>query len=243
MFFKSEKSPWNTDDARNALLYAIPWEELRKNHLVPADTFMIALRGYPDVNGVGDTDLEYALSLLEKADIKKDGKIPPVKMAISDTKYSREMSEILDKAFEKIGVRLEVQKTPLNRYLDSITNWDADIFTYSWIGDFADPLAFLELFRGDSSLNVTAWKNDEYDAIIKEASGITDEEKRYEKLAQAEQLLLDSGEIIPVSHPVSFNVVDFTSVCGWFDNALDIHPFKYIYFKETEQTLLIVKAD
>jgi oligopeptide transport system substrate-binding protein len=243
LFFKSEKSPWNTDDARNALLYAIPWEELRKNHLVPADTFMIALRGYPDVNGIADTDLDYAVSLLEKANLKKNGVLPPVKIAISDTKYSREMTEILDKAFEKIGVTLEVQKTPLNRYLDSIANWDADIFTYSWIGDFADPLAFLELFRGNSSLNVTAWKNDKYDSILKEAACLTDEQKRYEKLAEAEQILLDSGEIIPVSHPVSFNVVDFTSVCGWFDNALDIHPFKYIYFKETEQTLLIVKAD
>ncbi len=243
LFFKSEKSPWNTDDARNALLYAIPWEELRKNHLVPADTFMIALRGYPDINGIADTDLDYANTLLEKAQIKQNGIIPPVKMAISDTKYSREMAEILEAAFEKIGVSLVVQKTPLSRYLDSIASWDADIFTYSWIGDFADPLAFLELFRGDSSLNVSAWKNPQFDSILKDASAITDEQKRYEKLAEAEQLLLDSGEIIPISHPVSFNVVDFSSVCGWFDNALDIHPFKYIYFKETEQSLLIVKAN
>ena len=59
-----------------------------------------------------------------------------------------------------------------------------------------------------------------------------DEKERYKKLAEAEQFLLDEALILPVSHPVSLNAVDRDVLGGWFVNALNIHPFKYLYFLE-----------
>ena len=56
--------------------------------------------------------------------------------------------------------------------------------------------------------------------------------ERYKKLAEAEQFLLDEALILPVSHPVSLNAVDRNVLGGWFVNALNIHPFKYLYFLE-----------
>ena len=41
--------------------------------------------------------------------------------------------------------------SPIHRYLESIPSWDADLFSYTWIGGFVDPLAFLELFRSTST--------------------------------------------------------------------------------------------
>ncbi len=150
--------------------------------------------------------------------------------------------ELLKSAWEQIGVTLEIQKTPTNRYLQSIQGWDADLFTYTWIGDFADPLAFLELFRSNSSLNETQWENSAYDQLLLEASQMNDPENRYKKLAEAEKLLLDQAVIIPISHPVSFNVIDRNLIGGWYDNALDIHPLKYLYFNETKPIQGLVLA-
>lgn len=239
IFFKSQKAPWNNSDARNALIAATPIEELQKNSLIKAKTLMLPLRGYPDIVGVGEYDLEYAKSLAEKAGLKD----AVIVFGISDEKYSFEMASILEKAWKEIGVKLVIQKTPTNRYLDSINGWDADLFTYTWIGDFADPQAFLELFRSESTLNETKWHNSDYDNILKEASLLTDDNKRYQKLSEAEQLLLDSGVIIPISHPISLNIVDSSILSGWTENALDIYLFKYIYFKEAVQKLKIVKAN
>ncbi len=240
LFFKSHRSPWNTAAARNALLMAVPWEKLRSDSIVPADTLLVKLQGYPDVAGLNDEDIEEAKRLLEEARIPEAKR--KITCAVPDNSYILKQMEILKAAWDQIGVSLDIQKTPTNRYLQSIEEWDADLFTYTWIGDFADPLAFLELFRSNSSLNVTNWKNSSYDNLIQEASQMTDAEKRYDKLAEAEQLLLDEGVIMPVSHPVSFNVIDRNYIAGWYDNALDIHPLKYLFFNEVKPVQGLVLA-
>ena len=154
----------------------------------------------------------------------------PLVIAIPDSDYMKKQAEILAGAWKALGVDVTVESAPINRYLESIPSWDADLFSYTWIGDFADPLAFLELFRSASTLNVAQWKNAEYDKLLEEAALYTGEE-RIKLLARAEQLLLDSGEVLPVSHPVSFNVIDLETTGGWSSNAFDIHPFKYLYKK------------
>ncbi|HIW35620.1 MAG TPA: peptide ABC transporter substrate-binding protein, partial [Candidatus Treponema faecavium] len=99
--------------------------------------------------------------------------------------------------------------------------------------DYADPMAFLELFRGHSTLNESAWENSEYDSLLEQAAAASSSQTRLELLSQAEQLLLDEAMVIPVSHPVSLNFVSLSELGGWYTNALDIHPFKYLYFKKT----------
>ena len=53
-------------------------------------------------------------------------------------------------------------------------------------------------------------------------------------LAEAESLVLTEAEVLPVSHQPALNVVDLTSVAGWYPNPLDIHPFKYMSFSVPE---------
>jgi oligopeptide transport system substrate-binding protein len=233
LFFKSDRFPWNNSAFRLALLTAVPWGELRANSLVPAKTFIYPLPGYSKPEGFSESDPEEARILLEQA--KSDNGIPADKelsiiFAISDTDYMKEMAQILITAWEAIGIKVEIQTTPVNRYLESIESWEADLFSYIWIGDFADPVAFLELFRGDSSLNVSGWQNYEYNRLMDEASASSDSKKRYQLLAEAEALLLNQGVVLPVSHPVSLNVIDLKAIGGWYSNALDIHPLKALYF-------------
>jgi oligopeptide transport system substrate-binding protein len=233
LFFKSGRFPWNQSSFRLALLAAVPWKELRAKSLVPAKTFIYPLLGYSAPEGFADSDIEEARMLLEKARLENgltaDEKLTIV-FAISDTEYLKEMARLLSDAWEKIGITVEVQTTPANRYLQSIETWQADLFSYIWIGDFADPVAFLELFRGDSSLNVSGWTNEEFNRLMNEASGVSDSKKRYQLLSEAEAVLLNQGVVLPVSHPISLNVIDLDAVGGWYANALDIHPLKALYF-------------
>ena len=120
-------------------------------------------------------------------------------------------------------------------YNPSIPYWDADLFTYSWIGDYADPLAFLELFRGKSTLNVANYVNADYDALLSEAAQTTNGSDRYKLLSKAEQLLLDDSMVIPISHSVSLNVINLYNIGGWQSNALDIHPYRYLYIKRNRR--------
>ena len=170
-----------------------------------------------------------------KAGISED-EIIPLFFDLSEKSLTPEMEKAVRQALEPLGVSPVFKYIPFNIYIDYVKDCDADIVSYNWIGDFADPLAFLELFRGDSTLNVSGWKNSEFDKLIDEASGISGK-PRYELLARAEQILLNSGIIIPLTHPVSMSIINTNEIGGWYQNAFNIHPLKYIYKKETKTDL------
>lgn len=241
LFFKSENSPFNNPDVRNALLYAIPAEKIREDRFLKANSLVLQLRGYPEIFGVPEEDIESAQLLLKNAGYDGKNKKLSITICFTDDEASRKRAEILHDAWEAIGVETKVIFKSGIEYLSSINTEKADLFNYIWIGDFADPLAFLELFRSTSSLNVTGWKNSRYDSLLEEAAKITDTTKRYEKLAEAEQLLLDDGAIYPISRTLSVNIVDFDIIKGWFDNALDIHPLKYLKFVRPDPRTNVVK--
>ena len=54
---------------------------------------------------------------------------------------------------------------------------------------------------------------------------------RWATLSEAEKLLLDRAALLPIFHSPALNIIDTNEIGGWFPNALDIHPFKYLYFK------------
>lgn len=232
LFFMTDKAPWDDPSLREALFLATPWEALRKDYYIAAETLLLPLSGYPSVTGFSETDVDAAKQIISDSGLSKEELT--LTYAVTDSSYSLEQAQMLADAWAEIGVTLNIMTIPTQRYLDSFGVLEADIYSYNWIGDFADPVAFLELFRSTSSLRETAWESSEYDALLAEAATLTNPQDRYKKLAQAEQLLLDSFVIMPLAHSVSLNMIDLASVGGWFTNSLDIHPYKYVYIMHTD---------
>ena len=165
----------------------------------------------------------------ESEGISEEEKIPLV-LEISENSLSDNQLVLFKNTCDILNIDLQVKVLPSYAYLSSVKTSESDLFVYVWIGDFADPLAFLELFRSESSLNDSGWKNVEFDNLLQKAA-LSDEFERYNLLAQAENILLDECMIIPIQHPVTFNVIDLECVGGWAANAFDIHPLKYLYKK------------
>lgn len=237
LFFKNDSPLWSRPDFRNAVLTAIPWKQLRDGSMFPAETLVCPSAGYTSPEGLNYTDIEEAKMMLDAAKQKAgvtDQKIQLV-FAIPDTEYISNRAELLRGSLEEIGVELATVKIPLQFYLTSIATTKADLFLYTWVGDFSDPLAFLELFKGNSSMNDSRWKDETFDALLDQASYTTDSKERNSLLAKAEDILLASGEVIPISHPVTCNIIDLNSVGGWVANAMDIHPFKALHFKKSQR--------
>ena len=235
-FFRIRDNIWKNKELRAAILEAVPWEQIRENSYVQATTLVYPLAGYPVPQGYLYTDKNEAELLLSDAKkslgINKDERLA-IKFAVPDAEYMIKKAELLQSAWKEIGVDLEIIKVPDIEYLSSIGTIDADLFTYTWIGDFADPLAFLELFRGGSTMNVSNWANPEYDSLLDQSALYTDS-THSELLSKAEQILLDEAVIMPVQHPVSVNVINLNAVGGWALNAFDIHPLKYLFKRETK---------
>lgn len=236
LFFTCKNPVWNKAEFRNALLTAVPWDKLRSDNLIQASTLVYPLSGYPEVEGLTDYNEDEALELMEEArknsGIGQDEKLE-ITFGIADNEYMKSLAAILKEAWDPLGVELVTFKISDEQYLSSIPYLNYDIFSYSWIGDFADPLAFLELFREGSTLNHTKWTNEKFTEKLKLAGEETDESMRYKILGQAEQILLDDGMVMPISHSISLHAINLNEIGGWYTNALDIHPLKNIYFKET----------
>lgn len=236
----SRTSPvWEKEDFRMALLEALPWDTLRGSALIPAPTFVYPLSGYPEVEGFSYTDSEEAKLLMKDAragaGIPQDEIIPLYFELSQNTLNATQEKAVID-ALTPLGIEPVITYIPFNQYIEHVKTCDADIVSYNWIGDFADPLAFLELFRGDSTMNVSGWKNSDYDRFIDEASGISGD-ARFQLLAEAERVLLESGMVIPVTHPVSMTIISTDEIGGWYPNAFNLHPLKYLFKKETKADL------
>lgn len=239
MFFKMKEenqSIWNHLEFRQALFEAFPWEAFRRNYYVPAETYVYPLKGYPEVEGYNFTDLIEAKKIMdsarEKYGIPKEVLIP-LKMEITTSSLSAEQLLLFKAACDSLKIALQVKEIPMYDYLPGVETSTADLFLYTWIGDFADPYAFLELFRSDSTLNSAHYCNAEFDSLLELAAKSSgDESMKY--YAQAETRLLDDCIVIPIHHPVTANIINTDLIGGWSLNAMDLHPLKYLYKKEVK---------
>ena len=225
---------WDYPEFRNALIEAFPWEQIHKKYLIPATTLVYPLAGYPQIDGFDYTDaIEASLKMKdarEKYGVPAEEIIPLV-MHVFENEFTEEEEKLITEAFEPLGVQVEIRKISSYLYYSTVAAADADILITSWIGDFADPLAFLELFRGASTMNESGWKNEKFDSLLEQAASAGDTE-RLTLLGQAEDLLLDEGMVLPLYRSVSSNIIDVSEVGGWYVNAFDLHPLKYLYKKQ-----------
>lgn len=232
-FFNVNDKNVANDKLRKALLFAIPYEKLRGDFQLGAETLIFPLAGYPEVAGVSEQNLNQAKKLINELKLKKDEKILTIK--IYDYEFQKKLATILKEAWEKLGFTVNIKLIPSGAALQpSLATNDYSVSSITWIADFADPIAMLELFRGNSTLNESGWSDKHFDALLSKAGNETDISKRYKILAEAETYLLDKGLLIPLAYSFSLNVIDTGEIGGWFPNALDVHPFKFIYFKTRE---------
>ena len=232
---EAKVSLWDYPEFRNAVIEAFPWETIHKKYLIPATTLVYPLAGYPQIDGFDYTDaIEASLKMKdarEKYNIPSEEKIPLV-MQVFENEFSEEEEKQMCTALEPLGVELEIRKYPSSIYYSTIASSDADLIFTSWLGDFADPLAFLELFRGGSTMNDSGWKNKKFDELLVQAAVAGGEEERLNLLGQAENILLDEAMILPLYRTVTSSVINLTEVGGWYTNAFDVHPLKYLYKKK-----------
>ena len=232
LYFNTNTAPCSSQALREALVHAIPYDTLRKNYLLPAKTLVFPLIGYPSVIGVDTQDTAKSETLLKKVEQVDTEK--PIKILLPQTDFYAEQADLLKKAWENLNLSVEVTLVPFEDYYARQKTDEYHIALVSWIADFADPLAFLELFRSDSSLNSSNWTHQDYENFIKKASAEQNRKKRFEYLAKAEQILMDSSVVIPLSHIPAINVIDLSDIQGWYTNAVNIHPFKFIRFVQPE---------
>jgi len=230
-YIRSGEKPWNDYRLRRAMALVLPWDEIRHNHLLPAKTLIFPITGYPEVEGITVTDYEEAEKLMAEAGFAGGVGIPELVIRLTPSSDAANIGSIMASAWkEKLGLKVRVEVIPYDRYFQSMKENGYIIGSSTWIGDFADPYTFLQMWRRDSNLNDARYDDDDYEALI-EKSMTEEGDARLATLADAEKLLLERGTVLPISYSPALNIVDTNELDGWYPNALDIHPFKFLSFK------------
>jgi peptide/nickel transport system substrate-binding protein/oligopeptide transport system substrate-binding protein len=230
-YIRSEEKPWNDYRLRRALSLVLPWDEIRHGHFLPAKTLIYPLPGYPQLEGLEFTEVEEAVELLAEAGYPGGYGLPELVIRLTPSPEAARIGGLMASAWkERLGVPVRVEVIPFDQYFSSLKGGGYGVGFSTWIGDFADPYTFLQMWRRDSNLNDAGYDDQDYEKLM-EQSMLEDGEMRWATLAEAEKLLLERGSVLPISYSPAINVVDVNEIDGWFPNALDIHPFKYLSFK------------
>jgi peptide/nickel transport system substrate-binding protein/oligopeptide transport system substrate-binding protein len=230
-FIRSARAPWSDHRLRAALSLSLPWEDIREGIYLPAKTLIYPIPGYPAVEGLDKTDLERAKNLLSEAGYEGGRSLPELMIRITPSREAERIAALMAETWTReLGLRVKVEVIPYGQYFQALKRGDYDVGSTTWIGDFADPYTFLQMWRRDSNLNDARYNDGDYEALLDRS--MTEEGKtRWETLAEAEKMLLDRGVILPISYSSALNVIDTAEIDGWYVNALDIHPFKHLSFK------------
>jgi len=230
-FIRSSEKPFNDHRVRRAMALVLPWEEIRSGYYLPAESLIFPIRGYPEVKGITEANYEEARRLMAEAGYSNMEGVPDIVIRLTPSRDAARVGNLMAVAWKEIlGFNVRVEVISFDRYFQSIKEDNYTIGSITWIGDFADPYAFLQLFKSDSNLNDSRYDDPEYEALI-QRSMLEEGSVRLATLARAEKLLLDKAVVLPVCYSPAVNIIDTGEIDGWFPNALDMHPFKYLSLK------------
>jgi oligopeptide transport system substrate-binding protein len=129
-----------------------------------------------------------------------------------------------------IEVRLDEQERKV--YRDKMLNLDYDIARSFWVGDYAEPSTFLDLFEyRTSGNNRIGWSHPAYTKFLQTAKQEPNRQQRYDFYHEAEQILIDEAPIIPIYHSISIYLLK-PYIKGIYPNLMDLHPFKDVTLKK-----------
>jgi oligopeptide transport system substrate-binding protein len=234
-FLVSREKPFNNPKVRRGLALIMPWEKIRDHEkfFTPADTLVPPIPLYPEVEGLKQ-DVQAGKKLLAEAGYPEGRGLKDLVFKIPPDPVNRETTELIASALkEHLEVTTQLKVVSFDSYFEALNEDDYTFGTLTWIGDFADPLTFLQMWTSDSNLNDANFRDQEFDTLIEDSmSG--DTKDRYENLAKAEEILIETGVVLPISHTPAVNLIDTSRIDGWYPNPLDIHPFKYLKPKKRE---------
>lgn len=230
-FLNANQAPYDDPRIRKALLLLLPLDEIRSTsvYYLPSAKLIPQIPGYPEVSGISEQNTQQALELLNDAGYPNGAGLPELKIVLSDSSDSRRVAQLMAQSWtQALDVQVSQEFPSYRTMMEIQDNGAFSVSSVSWIADYADPMSFLQLWTSDSPLNNAGYDDQHFDSLLEESnrlSGTT----RFEKLGEAEEYLLQSGIVLPISHSPSFNVINLEAVGGWFPNPLDIHPFKYLF--------------
>ncbi|MFN8508729.1 MAG: peptide ABC transporter substrate-binding protein [Dehalococcoidia bacterium] len=228
------KAPFDDPKVRQAFAMAIDRESINK--LLIYGAYRVAdgftppeMPGYTESVKSLSYDPAKAKQLLSESNYA-GSKMPRITLSYGGSGgNSPDILVAIQKGWEdNLGITVQLEAVDPVAYLRDQRKGTFQMLSDGWSADYPDLEDFTgKLFRSDSSLNYTQYKNSEVDALLQQARRETDRNKRYGLYAQAEQKILDDAPIIPIFWPVAHTLVK-PCVQGLPNVSMTVPKYRYV---------------
>ena len=186
--------------------------------------------GEPYISDDYAANLEEAKSLLAEAGYPDGEGFPTITYSANDAGYHIPVAEYVQQAWGELGITMNIDKVEWSSFLPMRRAGDYDISRNGWSMDYNDPSNMLELFTTNNGNNDGKYANPEFDQVI-EDSRVADKTTHFEKLHEAEDILMNDAACIPVAYYNDF-WLQSPSLKGTWHSPYGYWYLQYGYIEE-----------
>lgn len=179
---------------------------------------------------------------------------PTITYLYNTSDAHKAIGEYLQAAVSAVGINMNLDNQEWNTFLNTRKSGGYTMARNGWLADYNDPICFLDMWTSGSgnndiqygkgahkdlamySLDLTGlgyetkvengtWA-ETFDVLIATIKSCTDNEKRYQLMHMAEDMLMDTGCIVPLYFYTDIYMLN-KNVDGFFSNPLGYKYFMY----------------
>lgn len=179
------------------------------------------------------------------------------------------IAEYIQAALDAVGITINLENQEWNTFLNTRKNGQYSIARNGWVADYNDPICFLDMWttasgNNDAQFGKGAHKDlkmydldltpfgldvkvedgtwaETYDVLIGEIKACGDPETRYSMMHLAEDMLMETGGILPLYFNTDLYMLD-DSVEGFFTNPLGFKNFSSCSLKDGGKSMSVCLA-
>lgn len=173
---------------------AMAWVPFGLNDAKPGEDFRKVGGDY-----FKDKDIETAKKLLAEAGYPDGKGLPPITILYNTSEQHKGIAEAIQEMWKKnLNIQVNLTNQEWKVYLQTRTQGEFQVARSGWIGDYVDPMTFMDMMTSDSGNNHSKWKNAEYDKLVRQAQSTLDQNIRTKAMHDAEKILFDEMPIVPI---------------------------------------------
>ena len=146
-----------------------------------------------------EANLEAAKQALADAGYPNGEGFPTIEYSTNDAGYHTPVAEYLQQAWGELGITVNINKVEWASFTPLRRAGDYDASRNGWVMDYNDPSNMLELFTTSNGNNDGKYSSADFDAAV-EASKVADKSVHFQKLHEAEDILMNDYACIPIAY-------------------------------------------